>query len=98
MECGCQFWTNHSGSSGGVFCCCCAGDGHDAYTEKVPTAVWTGSFNLTYNGERSLENVVIIQDEHVARRYAEEWAWVLSLSESLDWTQPWVAPEYRWES
>lgn len=49
----------------------------------VPTAVWTGSFNPTRNGDRNLENAVIIESERVAARFVAEWHWTLRLSRGL---------------
>lgn len=60
-----------------------------------PTAVWTGSFNMTHNGAASLENAVVITDPVIAQRYQTEWAWVFGLSEPLDWEHDWVEPELR---
>jgi len=60
-----------------------------------PNAVWTGSFNATKNGTRSLENALIIPDKAVAMAYFEEWAWILGQSESLDWNHEWICPDYR---
>ena len=60
-----------------------------------PYAVWTGSFNATYNGTRSAENAVMIRDEAVAGAYAREHGHLFGLSEALDWQHEWVAPEYR---
>lgn len=83
-------------------------------------SVFTGSFNPTKNGSRSLENAVIIRGGmdihrlgHPDARSAEgradwerirtacvpyaflvEWEHVLALSEPLDWTQDWIAPEW----
>jgi phosphatidylserine/phosphatidylglycerophosphate/cardiolipin synthase-like enzyme len=71
------------------FCSC------DHQWNLVPEAVWTGSFNMTYNGSRSLENALVIYDQDVASRYQREWAWIFGLSEPLDWRNEWVQPEYR---
>lgn len=60
-----------------------------------PQAVWTGSFNATFNGGRSLENAVILKSKRLASAYMEEWATLLGISESLDWNSPYVAPEFR---
>jgi phosphatidylserine/phosphatidylglycerophosphate/cardiolipin synthase-like enzyme len=65
------------------------------YGHPEPEAVWTGSFNMTHNGATSLENAVVIADAAIAQRYQDEWAWVLGLSEPLDWTHDWVEPELR---
>jgi len=60
-----------------------------------PQAVWTGSFNATFNGGRSLENAVILKSKRLASAYMEEWATLLGISEPLDWDSPYVAPEFR---
>lgn len=65
------------------------------YPVVVPDTVCTGSFNYTKNATASLENVLIIRQPHVVKAYFDEWARVLALSESLDWTDDWCAPEYR---
>jgi hypothetical protein len=65
------------------------------WLEVHPKAVWTGSFNLTRNSGRSLENVVVIESEMVAGHYYDEWQRVFAISEPLDWQSPWCLPEYR---
>lgn len=60
-----------------------------------PHAVWTGSFNLTANAERSFENVVVIEDEAIAQAYYNEWNQLAALSEPLDWDSEWCHPERR---
>lgn len=65
------------------------------FVKPVPRAVWTGSFNATHNGSRSLENAVLIHDENISRAYFNEWRVILGLSEPLDWEQPYMQPEYR---
>lgn len=72
------------------------GDGY--HPAMIPFAVWTGSFNATKNGERSLENAVIIRSEAIAQAYAREWSHVLAMSEPLDWTSEYVEPEWRFGS
>lgn len=61
----------------------------------VPRRVWTGSFNLTYNGTNSLENALLIDDEVIARAYTKEWHALLGVSEPLNWDDEWVRPEFR---
>lgn len=68
---------------------------HAATGALQAQAVWTGSFNMTHNGGRSLENAVVISDRAVADRYADEWSWVLAMSEPLDWKSEWVEPQWR---
>lgn len=60
-----------------------------------PYAYWTGSFNWSRNAGLSFENAVLVYDKKAAEAAAEEWGNIFSLSESLDWCSPWVAPEYR---
>ena len=48
-------------------------------------AVWTGSFNFTKNGNRSLENVVIMRQAEVLRAYVDEFINLFfSCSEALN--------------
>ncbi|RLA54111.1 MAG: hypothetical protein DRQ65_05575 [Gammaproteobacteria bacterium] len=65
----------------------------DGYPE--PYAVWTGSFNATWNGTRCRENSMYIESEPIASAYAQEYGTVAALSEPLDWQYAWVAPEWR---
>jgi hypothetical protein len=64
-----------------------------------PYAVWTGSFNFTHNGTRSLENAVILtssdRDNPVLNGYMMEHHQLYAISESLDWGSEWMEPEYR---
>ncbi|HEY9640318.1 MAG TPA: hypothetical protein V6C57_07530 [Coleofasciculaceae cyanobacterium] len=60
-----------------------------------PYAVWTGSFNMSENATKSLENAVYIQDKAIARAYYNEWAQIEALSEPLDWETAWSEPEWR---
>jgi len=60
-----------------------------------PKSVWTGSFNFTKNAGCSFENAVLIHHREVALAYTKEWAQILALSEPLDYSAEWVAPEYR---
>jgi len=66
--------------------------------QTVPFAVWTGSFNATENGSRSRENAVYLRGAKLAALYATEWSRVLALSEPLDWSSEYVAPEWRFGS
>jgi hypothetical protein len=60
-----------------------------------PRKVWTGSFNLSKNGGRSLENAVLLTDPHCVRAYYNEWAQLVGVSEPLDWTSQYVHPDFR---
>jgi hypothetical protein len=64
-----------------------------------PIAVWTGSFNFTINAENSLENVIYLEDKSgnnpIITAYLKEHHQIFALSEPLDWTQNWSAPEFR---
>jgi hypothetical protein len=67
----------------------------DADVKFHPYSVWTGSFNPTSNGTKSRENAVVIDSESVANAYVNEWAKVFAVSEPLDWSSEWSAPEWR---
>jgi hypothetical protein len=60
-----------------------------------PYAVWTGSFNLTHNASRSLENALFITDPKIVVAYFREWEQIEATSEPLDWETDWVEPEWR---
>jgi hypothetical protein len=70
-----------------------AGDGDALRLD--PTAVWTGSFNFTATGGRSLENAVVLRHPAIVRAYVQEFAQVAALSEPLNWSDDWCAPEWR---
>ncbi len=78
-----------------VFCRFTGEDPISGQRETESYAVWTGSFNASENGTRSLENAVIIESPVVAAAYMEEWRTLFGISEPLDWESPWVQPEYR---
>jgi hypothetical protein len=58
-------------------------------------SVWTGSFNLSENGTRSLENAVVLRSPEVAAAYLSEWRTIVGISEPLDWESAYVDPEWR---
>jgi len=60
-----------------------------------PYEVWSGSFNFTFNAVNSLENVIISKDKNIVNAYFQEAAQIISISEKLDWTTNWIAPEWR---
>jgi len=66
-----------------------------ANTDFVPRVVWTGSFNFTVNATNSFENAVILRDPAIVNAFYQEWGQMVALSEPLDWTSEWVAPEFR---
>lgn len=65
------------------------------YETVKPRAVWTGSFNFTYNSSMSFENAVVIENDTIAKAYFDEWQNIYSLSEELNWECDWCAPEFR---
>jgi len=75
-----------------VFCTKRPGEHEDALR---PECVWTGSYNITFNAQKSFENAVILRDQDIAAAYAREWAQILALSEPLDWEAGWCVSEYR---
>lgn len=70
---------------------------HGSWVETVikPYGVWTGSFNLTQNAERSFENAVYMTNKAIVRAYFEEFSQIMALSEPLDWSKDWMEPEWR---
>lgn len=64
-----------------------------------PVTLWTGSFNLTKNATYSFENVVIMNDNSgsnpIINSFLNEHHQIFALSEKLDWTSEWSAPEFR---
>ena len=63
--------------------------------DVVPQKVWTGSYNISANAAVSWENAVMIDSPVVAEAYAREYGQIMTFSEPLDWTSPWIQPEYR---
>ena len=60
-----------------------------------PYAVWTGSYNMTQMGSDSWENSLILENPEIARAYLNEWTQLFAMSEPLDWTSPYVNPQWR---
>jgi hypothetical protein len=72
--------------------------GKDTPGEQIkilPYAVWTGSFNLTKNAVKSLENALYITDRDIVQAYYREYGQIIAISEPLDWTKDWIEPEWR---
>lgn len=65
------------------------------YLPIEPYAVWTGSYNFTQNGSRSIENALLIKDERIARAFYDEWGQMEAISEPLDWSSGACDPEWR---
>lgn len=67
--------------------------------DYMPIAVWTGSYNLTYNATMSFENNIYMVDRSGNNKFIHSYLFehhqLFALSESLDWTSKWCAPEYR---
>lgn len=64
----------------------------------TPTALWTGSYNMTQNAKRSLENVLFIENKSGSKlfdAYLKEHHNIYCMSEPLDWATRWSAPEFR---
>ncbi|MBR0846098.1 hypothetical protein JQ607_38400 [Bradyrhizobium liaoningense] len=79
-----------------VFCRSYPADEHPAGEHYYsPYAVWTGSYNMTYNAENSLENAVLIRNEELAGAFLNEFGIIFGLSENLDWEHTWSSPEHR---
>lgn len=73
----------------------------DRYDDPIlpitPYAVWTGSYNFTQNGSRSMENALLIKDERIVQAYYYEWGQIEAISEPLDWACSDLDPEWRFE-
>jgi hypothetical protein len=73
-------------------------DPRNRYDEPIlpihPYAVWTGSYNITQNGSRSMENALLVKDQRVVQAYYDEWAQVEAISEPLDWASDACDPEW----
>lgn len=65
------------------------------YPIMVPYAVWTGSFNMTLNAQKSLENAVLLKDPVLVDAYFQEFGQIFAISEQLDWSSDWIEPEFR---
>ena len=61
----------------------------------IPYAVWSGSFNFTQNSVLSYENAIYMTDPEIVSAYFKEYGQIAAISEPLDWTSEWVAPEWR---
>lgn len=48
---------------------------HDKIMVVDEAVVITGSFNFTVNAERNAENLLVLRDGKLARRYIEHWRW-----------------------
>lgn len=75
------------------------GNFYSVNTIIKPTAVWTGSFNITQNATKSFENVILMKDmsgkNPIINAYLKEYHQVFALSEPLNWENDWCEPEYR---
>lgn len=78
-----------------VFCKYLGDLEHEKLWPYEPLAVWTGSFNMTFNGSKSLENAVYIREANIAKAYFSEWQSLLMVSESLDWTTTYASPDIQ---
>ena len=71
----------------------------DVNSELAPgwnaQVVWTGSYNLSRNAERSWENALIVRDSVIAEAYLKEWSQLFTFSEPLNWQSRYIAPEWR---
>lgn len=67
----------------------------DYFDIVVPYAVWTGSFNMTWNAQKSLENAILLRDPVLVNAYFQEFGQIFAISEQLDWSSDWIEPELR---
>ncbi len=78
-----------------VFCKVHQPDNYSECELIQPYAIWTGSFNLTKNASLSLENALYITNIDIVKAYFREYGQIAAMSEPLDWTSEWAAPEWR---
>lgn len=62
-------------------------------SKRTPYAVWTGSYNPSYFSNNSLENSLVIYSQKIAEAYLQEFQLINKLSEPLDWTYDFAAPD-----
>lgn len=72
-----------------VFC----EEDHD-HEQYRPIEVWTGSYNVSKTARYGFENCVSIISSEIAMAYLKEYCDIAVLSEPLDWSHEWIAPEY----
>lgn len=77
--------------------CNSIGIGEDFWNMR-PYGVWTGSFNMTENATKSNENAVFIKQQKIAESYFLEWFDMLMISEDLDWTSEYAAPNLQFNN
>ena len=58
--------------------------------------LWTGSYNITKNATRSLENGMFIKSNEIIDAYREEWRQVLLSSVRVQ--DKWWNKEYAWSN
>jgi hypothetical protein len=73
-------------------------DNFEKYWPYIPYAVWTGSFNMTFNGTQSIENAIYIENEEISESYFNEWNNMLMISEALDWTSEYAEPDIQFNN
>jgi hypothetical protein len=57
---------------------------YDGHCAVKPCAVWTGSFNMTHNATRSMENALFVQSESIAGFYYSYWQRILMVSDEIE--------------
>lgn len=79
------------------------GDPETNYSERLKVTisenacVWTGSYNITRNATKSLENAVVLHCPKIADAFYGEWAQIALLSEPLDWNNDWCTPQWTFD-
>jgi phosphatidylserine/phosphatidylglycerophosphate/cardiolipin synthase-like enzyme len=73
-------------------------DKHEDFWNLKPYAVWTGSFNMTDNATKSNENGIFIKNQKIAKSYFMEWFDMLMISEGLDWSSEYAAPDIQFNN
>ncbi len=76
----------------------CKRDEPEEFWNLKPYAVWTGSFNMTFNGTQSIENAVYIENNEISKAYFHEWYNMLMVSEDLNWSASYAVPDIQFNN
>jgi phosphatidylserine/phosphatidylglycerophosphate/cardiolipin synthase-like enzyme len=60
-----------------------------------PYSVWTGSFNFSETASKCAENAIVLNDSKIVDGYMQEYGALAAISEPLNWTSRWCAPQYK---
>ncbi len=64
-------------------------------SKMVPYSVWTGSFNFSETASKCAENAIVLSDKNLIDGYVQEYGSIAAISEPLNWTSPYCAPQHH---